>query len=397
MENLPVELCRTILSFVDIPSLKNFRLTSRFWGGLGEDYLISPTFFSLSYRNDIHRLTTLAKNPRFRLKIETLSFLHGEVNEYHARHNTYFLNYMQDPDIRMDMQTSVWSTYADLRAQKERYLPTACDKDALMEILSLLPNLKTVEVSLMTCPFQEDEHPEMLKEIWGIPSTRLMPRVATTERFTNLVSALASNITIASIKSLSHDRLPFEFFAQRPATIHHMSGAFRSLTSLSLAIDYSDMPNNLHQTQAFHNLSLCMRSASQLQTLALQFMGRRKIDIRELLFTFRVSDYEFRHLETIALRGITSTAADLGTFLVKQKSLKSIQLGGLGLKTRHQPPNGGVHLSEGSFKGLFERVRRNLNLESLKVQGDLVGQQSGERWVLENVEDEKDLWEFVMD
>lgn len=320
--------------------------------------------------------------------------MHGEVNEYHARHNSDFLHYVQEPDARIEAQAA---TYADLKAQKERYLPNACDRDVLNGVFGSLPNLKNVDVSLMAFPFQEDNHPEMLKEIWSIPSTRLMPRVATTERFTNLVGALASNLSTASIKSLSHDRLPFEFFAQRSTSIWHMSGAFRSLTSLYLAIDYSDMPNNLHQSQAFHNLSLCMRSASQLQSLSLQFMARRKIDISELLFSFRVSDFEYKHLKSISLKGIWSTEQDLGTFLVKHKSLKSIQLGGLGFKTRHQAPNGGVHLGEGSFRDLLGRLKSVLTLDSLNVQGDLVGHQSGERWILENIEKEKDLWEFVTD
>ncbi|KAE8443819.1 hypothetical protein EG329_001326 [Mollisiaceae sp. DMI_Dod_QoI] len=397
MEFLPTELRRAILAFVDITSLKNLRLTSRIWATLGEDYLISDTFFSLSYRNDIYRLTNLAKHPKFRHKIEHLQFQHGEVNEYHARHNTYFLNYMQDPDIRMEMQTSVWSTYANLKAQKERYLPNACDKEVMTRVFGLLPNLKSIDVSLMICPFQEDGHPEMLKEIWVIPSTRLMPRVATTERFTSLVTAVASNVSTISIESLSHDRLPFEFFAQRPTLISLMSEAFQSLTSLNFVIDYSDMPNNLHHNQAFQNLSICLRSATQLRSLGLQFLGRKKTDIADLLSSFQVNRHVFSNLESLALRGITSTETDLGNFLVKQKSLKTLHLGGLGFKTRHQPPIDGVHLSEGSFKDLFERIKNGMTLESFKLQGDIIGQESGERWVLEGVEDEKDLWEFVMD
>lgn len=314
---------------------------------------------------------------------------------------------MQDSDIRMDMQTSVSSTYANLRAQKERYLPGSCDKDALEEAFNFLPNLKRIEVSLMTCPFQDDDHPEMLKEIWGIPSTRLMPRVATTERFTSLVSAIGSSLETITIESLSHDRLPFEFFAQRPNLISHMAGAFNSLTNLSLAIDYSDMPNNLHHTKAFQNLSKCMRSATHLQSLDLQFLGRRKIDVSDLLSSFRANDlilssngcshHVFTHLENLTLRGITSTEAELGDFIIKHKSLKALQFGGLGLKTRHQPPNGGVHLSEGSFKDLFAKIKSHLALETFKLQGDLVGVESGERWILERAEDEKDLWEFVTD
>jgi hypothetical protein len=67
------------------------------------------------------------------------------------------------------------------------------------------------------------------------------------------------------------------------------------------------------------------------------------------------------------------------------------------LRARHQPPNGGVHLQEGSFKELFTRLKSEMRLERLDVMGDLVGLESGERWVLDNLVEEMNLREFVTD
>lgn len=397
MEHLPIELRRAVIRQVDIPSLKNLRLTSRAWGALGEEYLISSVFTSLPHQPDLARLQALSQHPSFKHRIRTLILNHGELNEYHARHNTYFLQYMREPESRLEAQTSAWGTYAQLKEEKERYLPTSCEIDTLTRIFGRLPNLRSIEVTLTTCPFEEEGHPELLKDIWRIPSSRLLPRVATTERFTNILTAVSSNVSTIRINSLSHDRLPFEFFAQKAIVNSLLSTAFQPLTTLKLTIDYSDMPNNLHAPHAFQNLSHCLRTATSLRSLDFAFEGRKKIDISPLLSSFKEAGHHFSNLGELKLKGIISTEMELGDFLTAQKSLKLLQLGGLGVRAPHQHSNGGVHLKEGSFKGLFGRLRAELGLEELRIQGDLVAEESGERWVLDHVELEERLREYVID
>jgi len=93
MERLPVELRRAVIQHLDIPTIKSLRLTSKAWGALGEEYLVSPLFTALAHRPDIGRLIALSEHPKFSFRIQKLRFNHGEINEYHARHNTYFLQY----------------------------------------------------------------------------------------------------------------------------------------------------------------------------------------------------------------------------------------------------------------------------------------------------------------
>jgi len=252
----------------------------------------------------------------------------------------------------------------------------------------------------MTYPFPDissEPSTSLLEDMWHIPSTRLLPRSETKERFTNILTAVSSNLSNISIKTLSHDRLPFEFFAQNAMVISLLSTTFQSLTTLKLAIDCSDMPNNLHYLQAFQNLSHCIRSASNLRNLELAFQSRKKIDISPLLTNFEEHSYCSSTLEEITVMGVSCTERDLGNFLTRQKGLKKLQLGGLGVKAPHQSPIGGVHLREGRFIGLFARIRDAMSLENFMVQGDLVGLESGERWVLEQIEEEERLWEYVMD
>jgi hypothetical protein len=396
MEELPIELRRAVLQHVNLTSLKNLRLTSTSWAELGEEYLLSPDFNVFACRPDFDRLRLIAEKEKFKYRIQSLHFNHAEVNEYHARHNTYFLQYMRDPETRVETQTSTWHTYMELKEEIESHLQTFSSTDNLEWILSRLPNLRSIEVSLMQCPFPEEHHPDLLKEIWRIPSTRYLPRIATVERFRCLIEAVAACVSIISIKSISHDRLPLEFFARRPMEISLVSAAFQSLTSLNLALDYSDLPNNLHAAQAFQNLSQCIRSATSLQTLELELQGRKKIAIGPLLSSFRAHENVLTSLEKFILKGVLTTEQDLGGFLTNLKSLKIMQLGGEGVKAPHQPANGGVHLEKGTFCGLFETIKE-MRLESFILQGDLVGLESGERWVLDIPVNGDDIWEYVMD
>ena len=308
------------------------------------------------------------------------------------------MQYMRDPDDRLAAQERAWAAYADLRALKEACMPAACAPALLGPALKNLPNLRTVEVSLARCPLPEsDARTELLRQIWGIPSTRLLPRVATTERFTNLLAAVVG-APAARVEALSHDRLPFEFFAQKAMLVSFLSMAFVPLVRLSLVLDYSDMPNNLHCSQAFQNLSHCLRSASGLKSFCLGFQGRKKIDISLLFSSFSEMGFFFGELREVKFEGVSCTESELVTFLLGHKSsLKRVQLGGVGCKAPHQKANGGVHLKEGTWKGVFEKVGAGLDLEAFDVQGDMAEMQSAKHFVLEDLESVGNLAKFVAD
>lgn len=112
---------------------------------------------------------------------------------------------------------------------------------------------------------------------------------------------------------------------------------------------------------------------------------------------FEEQEFSFKKLEDLVVEGVTSTERELGKFLVGQKALRRIRLGGEGLRSPHQPANGGVYLREGGFGELFERVEGEMKLERFEVMGDLVGLESGEKWILDTVENVKNLKEYVID
>ncbi|KAG4435657.1 hypothetical protein IFR05_008852 [Cadophora sp. M221] len=389
METLPNELRRAILEHLPLEDLKKIRQTSKSWGLLGQEYLLVPEFRTLPHRPDTLHLKCISSHPAYAPHIQSIHFNHGQVNEYSGRHNSYFLQYLMVPEERLTQQHVTWDAYAHFKQLTDKFLPSSCDEDALTDIFAHLPNLASLKISLMLCPFIIPNVPDLLANIWLFPSTRLFPRVATVERMSSILNAVAANSATLSINRLSHDRLPFEFFFQNQTKMAIISSAFKNLTTLTLHMDYSDLPNNTHSSTAFSNLGKCLRAAPLLQNLSLAFQGRRKVDIAPLLSSFAVDEYTILHLSTLQVQGMVTTEDDLYNFLVRHKgSLTHVTIGGEGVKVARNPPNGGVYLDSGSWKGLVERLSEELEINKANgcavfLQGDLKGLDSGEVWIFD--------------
>ncbi|TVY29532.1 hypothetical protein LHYA1_G001493 [Lachnellula hyalina] len=391
MDELPTELRRAVFEQCDRETVRSLRRASKAWAKIGEEYLLPSTFTTYPYRNDTDRLDSISQYEGLAKQIQRLCLNHGEINEWHARHNTYFLNYMRNSEEVSEEMATAWHHYNSLKKLMELYHLNSCTIERLEPIFARLPNLQSVEISLMNCIFYQEDDPLVLKQIWSIPSTRRVPREATVDRFTNILLALQTN----AVTHLSHDRIPFEFFAQSEDVLEKVIPVFQRLTSVKLSMDLIDRPidTESNHSKAFKNLSRFLRSTTGLRALELDFHGRRKVDLEPLFSSLCRHDFVFEHLEELTLKEFTSTEFAIGEFLAKQKSLKTLHLGGAGDKPKHHPPCGGVWLDEGSFKGLFERVDREMELESFLMQGDLLGLESNESWELE----EPVAWEDLGD
>jgi hypothetical protein len=128
-----------------------------------------------------------------------------------------------------------------LKIIKQEHLPSCCSPEILEPAFKKLCNLRSIKVTLSTCLFINP--PEFMQQVWAIPSTRRLPRAATRKRFTSLLTAVSSSPVI-SLKQLSHNRLAFEFFAQKPTLLSALERAFASLTTLILRLDHLHMTDN---------------------------------------------------------------------------------------------------------------------------------------------------------
>jgi hypothetical protein len=396
MERLPIEILHHIVILLDFEALKSVRQVSRVWGLVGEEYLMSLTLILLPHRPDTLRLEQISQHPTFRHQIHTLKFNHAGINEYHARHNIYFLQFTWEPEAKGPSQESTWAAFLRLKALRKKHFPSSCEPKQLTRTFAGLCNLKTLDVELMRFPFPDREDLDLLEQVWKIPSTRELDRLATVDRFIDIVIALTLNLETINLESLSHDRLPFHFFTQRQGVLDGFFPVVRNLTTLSLSIEYHGTERN-HLDKGVGNLSSLLGSATQLERLSLVFYGRRKFDISPLFRSILDAAYEFEKLTYLTLQSIITTEKELGEFITALPALKHLQLGGPGLKAPHQSANGGVQLTQGFFNGLFERLNKEMMLDSLLVQGDLVGLESGERWVLDDIEEQRNLKEYVID
>ncbi|TAQ91233.1 hypothetical protein B7494_g417 [Chlorociboria aeruginascens] len=409
--HLPLELLYSILSHMDSRTLKSSRLACKSLSYHGAPYLYPPTLHTLPYQPTSPRLLCISSNPQFSPCIQTLHFNHSELNEYHARHNTYFLEYLRGPEDRSSSVESAWSSYNQLKPLIEEFLPQACDEDVLTAVFKALRNMKEVKVVLMECPFDN----ELLKSIWKIPSTRLLPRVATTERFTAVFTALSRSHCL--LKALSHDRLPFEFFAQKPRVMEMVQPGFEHLETLDLSLDYSERPNSLHTGLAFGNLIGCLKTAVGLRDLRLGFLTKGKMDLDFFLEALSSSSAPssfssaelfsptpttvFLQLTHLTLFSTTSSEVLLSSFLLSLPALLTLKLGSEGVKAPYEPMTGGIWLKTGSFRHLFEGLRAAWQREGreveIRLRGDLMGVESGEKWLLEQEEGVDGLREYVID
>ncbi|ESZ99136.1 hypothetical protein SBOR_0546 [Sclerotinia borealis F-4128] len=382
---LPAELIETIISFMDLSSIKATRLTCKVLCIPSTPHLVPPHFHSFAHCPDSNRLLQISRHPIFSLSIKTLELNLGEFNEYRARHNTYFSQITRDPETRVAEAEEAWFQYSKLKSLREEYAPWMCDQTILSEVFRSLPNLSALSVSMVNFPLPNEPELALLASIWKIPSTRLLRRELTKERFTNVLSSLLPSVENLKLKNLSHDCLPFEFFAQNKTLIESMTPIFHKLTDLRLVLDYSDTPNDLHSQQALANLATCLQAAATLENLNLCFQSRRKIDITSLLENL-LSNSIFSHLQSLHIEGLASAFYPLEQFLRSlAPNLQVLEFGGAGCHGPNQLSNGGIHLLDGRFLELFKNVEEALgdSLTKFVVRGDLVEVDGGDAWFLD--------------
>jgi hypothetical protein len=305
MERLPIELRQEILRYLQLQDIKSIRLASTSWAELAQTYLIPPTFLSLPHRDDFGRLLLLSQHPSFARSIEKLELDMGELNEYHARHNTFFVQYMRDPEDRDHENQGAWAEYAKLKSQKEFLADKYCNIDILEEIFKKLPNLCAIDVNLVRCPFQ---HP-LLQQIWQIPTTRLLSRESITQRFSSIIYAARH----LSLDSLTHDCLPFEVWSQR-RILENVSAAFQGLRSLKVSLEYSVYPNALRSSNSFTGFNSALCAAPNLQVLHIGFSNSIRPDWN---FTEYMGKYTWHNLHTLGLEAMNIAEDDVMTFLTR--------------------------------------------------------------------------------
>ncbi|AEO70887.1 uncharacterized protein THITE_2122730 [Thermothielavioides terrestris NRRL 8126] len=369
MDFLPVELVRLVFLYCDAPSVRALRLASARYADVGYEFLLEPHFTAVEWRDDITRLYNIAGHDRLRGSIRSLTFNFSKVDEYNARHTTFFQHWLQEPEERCALLQDAWTKYYELEEGARKLPPLHTRSAAVEEAFKRLPNLKDLEITLTKCPYDI----EVLNEVFQVRSCRKRDRSQACKNLNAIVSAVRH----VRLSSLSIDQLPLEIF-RLPDDRRHWFDCARSFASLSRLNLVLDPPSSLLPSarfRAINGLGHVLHYCVNLTHLSLAFHTyHAPLEKFHLSFQalFCGSDFAFPRLTDLKLEGVSCAEDDLRGFLLRHAAtLERLRLGGRGLARPHEWSIGGVHLHEGSFRSLFASLQGRLpRLRRFHMEGD---------------------------
>lgn len=368
MESLPVELVRLVYEYCDdVDSIKVLRLQSRLFAAIGLDYLISDHVNVLGWK--IERLHAISTHDLLKDRVRSATLNFAEVDEYAARHASFFQHYLEEPEERNDRLALAWSRYYE--ADKRRKASPAFDSrpELVLESFKNLSNLRDLEVTFTKCPFDIDVLEQAFR---GLPSCRKMER----EQAAKNLGVIACALKATRLSSLTIDRLPLEMLRlpdERRRWVDSASASFSSLTTLNLTIDPSALKLPTQRFKAIKGLGSILRCARNVTSLSLSFhtysMPKHKFII---WFDTLLEGFTYEKLTDLKLEGMSCSEEDLRDFILRHAgTLERLRLGGRGLAKAYEGGLGGIHLCRGSFRGLFASLRNRLpRLERVHLEGD---------------------------
>ncbi|KKY36875.1 hypothetical protein UCDDA912_g03102 [Diaporthe ampelina] len=369
MESLPVELVRLIYESCDLPSVKNLRLMSSFFAEIGLEYLMQSKINVVSWRDDVARLHSIATHQRLRSAIQSLTINFADVDEYNARHASFFQHYLEDPEERNERLQAAWLAYWEAKQQRMTVPAFDSRPDMVLEAFRNLPNLRDLDVTFTRCPFDIDVLDQVFQ---GLPSCRKMDRDHAAKNLALIASALKET----NLSSLTIDRFPLETLRlpdERRHWFDCVSTSFAKLSTLNITVDPSTLKLPNQRFKAIKGLGHILRCATNVTHLTLAFhtygMPKHKFII---WFDTLLEGFTFEKLTDLKLEGISCDEEDLRNFILRHAgTLERLRLGGRGLAKVHEGGLGGIHLCRGTFRGLFVGLRNRLpKLERIHLEGD---------------------------
>ncbi|KAK4159754.1 hypothetical protein QBC43DRAFT_122391 [Cladorrhinum sp. PSN259] len=399
MDSLPVELVRLIFQYCDLPSVKALRISSARLADIGYDYLLPEHFTAVEYKDDIKRLQLIASHERLRDKIRSITFNLAKIDEYNARHTTFFQHWLQEPEERNQLLQEAWIKYYELEEQSKKLRPLSTRskvvEDAFKKLGGSSDKLKSLEVTFTKCPYDI----EVLQQVFEVRNCRKRDRSQACKNMNAIVSAVRH----VRLDSLSIDQLPLELFRLADDRRHWFDCAtsFASLSRLDLVLDPPDNLFPQSKFRAVNGLGHVLQFSTELKYLRLAFHTYHAPGEKfELSFKalFR-GNFTYEKLTDLKLEGISCSEDDLKCFLLRHAAtLERLRLGGRGLAKPYEASIGGVHLHEGSWRSLFAGLQGKLpSLKRFHIEGDVesgdVRTNSREVWDFKPVTD--DNWNDV--
>ncbi|KAK4142362.1 uncharacterized protein C8A04DRAFT_13255 [Dichotomopilus funicola] len=406
MDFLPVELVRLIFQHCDGPSVKALRETAGRYADVGYEYLIEPHFLAVDWRDDISRLRSIAGHDRLRGAIRSLTFKFGKIDAYNnacnsnttasiASFDAWHPTASNDDEHGLSSPGSpcspsspnsplqdAWMRYFEIQVATRNLPPLHARSALLAEAFECLPNLRELNINLARSPY---DFP-LLQDVFdtrGNTTPNPNPSSNNSKRdreqnCKNLNAIIGALRHAPHLESLSIDQLPLEIFRLPDDRRHWLASAptFASLSRLTLVLD---PPNGLlpsARARALNGLAAVLHASANLTHLTIAFRNyhrpREKFHLSfRALFGGGGVEFVYRRLTDLKLEGVTCGEQDLKRFILRHgATLERLRLGGRGAVASGRV-TGGVHLHEGSFRGLFTGLRGNMpRLQRFHMEGD---------------------------
>ncbi|KAL2177605.1 uncharacterized protein P884DRAFT_299478 [Thermothelomyces heterothallicus CBS 202.75] len=369
MDSLPVELVRLVFQYCDPASVRVLRLASRRYADVGYEYLLEPHFNAVEWRDDVSRLCNIANHDRLRGGIRSLTFNFAKLDEDYARQTTFFQHWLREAEQPSTLLQYAWTRYYELEGEARKLPPFHSRSAAIEDAFKRLPNLRHVEITHTKCPYDIP----LLQDVFQVRTCRKRDRGQACKNINAVVSAFRH----ARPASLSIDLLPLEIFrlADDRRLWLDCARSFASLSRLDLVLD---TPANLlpaSRSRAVNGLGGVLHSSVNLTHLSLAFQHYHA-PAQKFHLSFQAlfcgSDFVFPRLTDLKLEGVSCAEDDLRGFLLRHgATLERLRLGGRGLAKPFEWSMGGVHLHQGSFRGLFTGLRGRMpRLRRFHMEGD---------------------------
>ncbi|KAJ8120458.1 hypothetical protein ONZ43_g2837 [Nemania bipapillata] len=368
MDTLPVELLRLIYSFCDFETVPNLRAVSPTLAEVGYEYLVSPHFTSLNWRNDIDRLHNIALHERLRGSIQSINIFLGQLSYYDAWSTSWAQHFVAPTEERAELMAHARVEFERIASGLKKVGPLHLRTDDLREAFSALPNLHELEVSLAKCPSSLDN--KFIQEAFFWPNCRKLDRQETYQNLDAVMFAL-HGIKLSSFKI---DRLPIEVFRLHTHRANWFSHAqsFSHLSNLNLTLDPSGLQGPTSAFRAVNGLGRILQLAANITHLKLAFHPYSSEHSKfALSFSGLLFGFTYKQLTDFILEGVACDEEDLKEFLGRHgATLTRLRLGGRGLAKPFEASHGGIHLFEGTFRSLFTGLRTKLpKLERMHLEG----------------------------
>lgn len=375
MEHFPVEIRRIILENLQLRDVATLRLVSKVWGTVGYEYLLPTCFPVYRHPRHMHRLCTASKDARLAHRIKSLEFFLAELDADMGASKPITCSTILRFILPFGILVADFDRcLADLRRGVVSWRD-ACTSHSFRQAFSSLPSLKHISIRIAKRPHAWGKSSDVRLPPWMERQSRRETRPHAASNFVDLLAAIADCPSL-ELESFSHDWVPLKVFSRpSPATASLFSN-FARLTTRALTIEdvtVSDS-SNAHarasaRSHALTQLAQGISKARNLRTLELAFEGIYYSSINALMAAFRDLDARFCDLESLTLQNVVIRESDLVSFVINQRQLKSLVLGGGRNLDSGGLSAGGVVLREGTFEGLVARVRSESTVERVQVQG----------------------------